>query len=166
MTAMDHQSRRAAGPRATILGRPPAASSNDVRRRMRATKQRDTPCELAVRSLVHRGGLRFRVDTRPVSDLQTRADLVFPGALVAVFIDSCFWHGCPKHGTWPKTNGAWWKQKIESNRARDARVAKLLSARGWSVLRIWAHEPPERAAKRIAKRVLDRRSAETRQDHS
>jgi DNA mismatch endonuclease (patch repair protein) len=143
----------AAGPRT------PSASSKEVRRRMRATRQRDTPGEIAIRSLVHREGLRFRVDCRPVPDLQTRADLVFASAQVAVFVDSCFWHGCPTHGTWPKTNGAWWKQKIESNQERDARIARMLHARGWKVLRIWSHEAPERAARLIARYVRSRQRA-------
>src|SRR5687768_13961014 len=99
--------------------RTPPPSSAAVRRRMRATKQRDTPAEVMLRSALHRVGLRFRVDCRPIIQLRTRADIVFRRARVAVFIDGCFWHGCPKHGSWPTRNGEWWRTKILGNRQRD-----------------------------------------------
>src|SRR5438445_11107238 len=97
----------------------PHASSDVVRRRMQVTPRRDTPCELALRSAAHRLGLRFRVDWQ-LPALRRRADLAFINARVAVFVDGCFWHGCPVHGTWPKTNAKWWRAKIEANRQRDA----------------------------------------------
>src|SRR5262245_50663320 len=84
----------------------PEASSADVRRRMQGTPRRDTPCELALRSAVYATGLRFRVDW-PVPGTRRRADLAFVRARVVVFVDGCFWHGCPKHGTWPKANADW-----------------------------------------------------------
>src|SRR5262249_39617381 len=93
-------------------------SSPAVRRRMQATPQRDTPCELALRSAVHRLGLRYRVDWR-VPGTRRRADLAFVNTRVLVFVDGCFWHGCPEHGTWPKANASWWRDKIEANQQRD-----------------------------------------------
>jgi len=85
---------------------------------MQVTLRRDTPCELALRSAVHRMGLRFRVDWS-LPESRRRADLAFVSARVIVFVDGCFWHGCPKHATWPKANAAWWRAKIETNARRD-----------------------------------------------
>src|SRR5438105_2581206 len=98
----------------------PLASSPEVRRRMKQTGQRDTPPELALRRVLHANGFRYRVDYAPISGLRRRADIVFSAARVAVFVDGCFWHGCPDHGTWPKTNGNWWREKIQANKRRDA----------------------------------------------
>lgn len=75
---------------------------------------------------------------------------MFPRIKVAVFVDGCFWHGCPVHGTWPKTNAEFWRKKIETNRARDADTNRRLEALGWTVVRIWAHEDPDEAAERVA----------------
>jgi DNA mismatch endonuclease (patch repair protein) len=130
----------------------PEASSPAIRYRMQVTPRRDTPCELALRRAVHRLGLRFRVD-RPVVGTRRRADLVFPRARVAVFVDGCFWHGCPIHGTWPKANAAWWKAKIRANARRDRDTDAGLAAAGWRVLRFWEHEDAARAAARIARVV-------------
>jgi DNA mismatch endonuclease (patch repair protein) len=107
---------------------------------MQATRRRDTPAELALRSALHELGFRYRVDVSPVRGLRRRADLVFAAAKVAVFVDGCFWHGCVEHGTWPKTNAAWWRAKIEKNRERDRDTDSRLTSAGWRVVRIWAHE--------------------------
>jgi DNA mismatch endonuclease (patch repair protein) len=82
---------------------------------------------------------------------------VFPRLKVAVFVDGCFWHGCPVHGTWPKANSDWWRAKIEANRLRDSDTDRRLSEMGWRVVRIWEHEDPEQAALRIAAVVRNRR---------
>src|SRR5689334_14787341 len=108
----------------------PSASSHEVRRRMRATKQRDTPAELALRSALHRRGFRYRIQRRPVPDVRSRADIVFGPAKVAVFVDGCFWHGCPAHATWPRTNAKWWREKIDSNRRRDRATDEALLRAG------------------------------------
>ena len=86
---------------------------------MRNTKRRDTKPELALRSALHGMGLRFSVD-RPVHGTRRRSDVVFPTERVAVYVDGCFWHGCPKHGTVPKQNRQWWMDKLAANRQRDA----------------------------------------------
>jgi DNA mismatch endonuclease (patch repair protein) len=138
----------------------PKASSGAVRRRMQSTPRRDTPCELAVRSLVHRQGLRFRVDW-PLPGTRRRADLAFISARVAVFVDGCFWHGCPVHGTWPKANSAWWRAKIESNVQRDRDTDAHLRRVGWKVLRFWEHHDSARAALQIC-RIVKRRCATPR----
>lgn len=125
------------------------ASSPGNRRSMLGNRRRDTAPELAVRRLVHRAGLRYRVDYRPRRDLRRRADLVFTKARVAVFIDGCYWHGCPEHFTTPKTNRNYWTTKIGGNRQRDADTDELLDSAGWTVLRFWEHEDPAAVAARI-----------------
>lgn len=118
----------------------PSASSEVVRGRLRAQGQRDTKMELEVRRLLHARGLRFRVDAQLDSRLGSRADIVWKGRKIAVYIDGCFWHGCPVHMTWPKANARWWRDKIEANVERDRRVTSELRALGWTVLRYWEHQ--------------------------
>jgi DNA mismatch endonuclease (patch repair protein) len=127
----------------------PIASSERVRERMQSVRRRDTEAELALRSALHRMGFRFRIDVAPVAGLRRRADIVFSGVHLAVFVDGCFWHACPKHGSWPKANSAWWKAKIENNAARDRDTDRSLRRLGWRVRRVWAHEEPVTAARRI-----------------
>ncbi|TCJ21668.1 very short patch repair endonuclease [Nocardioides jejuensis] len=134
------------------------ASSPASRAVMQANRRRDTSPEMAVRRLVHAAGLRYRVDTRPLSDLNRRADLVFRGAKVAVFIDGCYWHGCPKHGTVAKSNADYWSPKIARNRERDAETDRLLVDAGWTVIRAWEHEVPSAVAQRILSAVPERRA--------
>jgi DNA mismatch endonuclease (patch repair protein) len=123
---------------------------------MQRTGRRDTSCEMAVRSAVHRRGLRYRVD-HPLPMLRRRrADMLFPRARVAVFVDGCFWHGCPEHASAPRSNGAWWRRKLEANVARDRDTDRVLSEAGWVVLRFWEHEEPEAAAVRIEREVRGR----------
>lgn len=124
-------------------------SSTHASTRMRANRSRDTTPELLLRSELHRRGLRFRVHLGLIPGVRRRVDLVFKSARVAVFIDGCFWHGCPRHGTWPKANAAFWRNKIEANRARDRNTDALLRAEGWRVMRVWEHEDPRLAAERI-----------------
>ena len=107
---------------------------------------RDSKPELAVRRELHRRGLRYRLHQK---DLPGRPDISFPGARVAVFVDGCFWHGCPQHGRHPDHNREWWEAKIGNNQRRDRRNRRRLRAMGWSVVRVWEHEDPVRAADRI-----------------
>jgi DNA mismatch endonuclease, patch repair protein len=121
---------------------------------MQNTKRRDTPAELALRSLLHRLGLRFRVEY-PLPGLRRRADVAFPRRKIAVFVDGCFWHGCPEHATWPRANAEWWRAKIEGNVARDRDTdARLLDA-GWRVVRIWEHEAPPDGASRVVAAIRE-----------
>lgn len=107
------------------------ASSPGVRSRMQKQRTRDTVPELAVRRFLHARGLRYRVDRAPLAGLRRRADIMFGPARVAVFIDGCFWHGCPKHGnSRPSVNGWYWATKIQGNRDRDADTDARLAA-GW-----------------------------------
>ncbi|WP_082641568.1 very short patch repair endonuclease [Bradyrhizobium yuanmingense] len=123
-------------------------------RRMSRTAQRDNSLERALRSELHGRGLRFRLHQRLLADKRRTVDIAFPRAKVAVFVDGCFWHGCPKHGTWPKNNRDWWRAKIEANIARDRDTDKKLTKAGWIVLRVWAHEAVEDAADAIERIVL------------
>ncbi len=124
---------------------------------MRRQRSRDTGAELALRQLLHARGLRYRVHVRPVRGVRAEVDIVFGPARVAVLVDGCFWHGCPLHATWPKTNAEWWRNKIEGNQARDGATDRALGEAGWLVLRVWEHESPAEAAARIQQVVLQRR---------
>lgn len=137
----------------------PTPVSDVVSACMRANKSRDTSPELVVRSLLHRSGLRFRVDRRlRVGDVFVRPDIVFVGVRVAVFIDGCFWHRCPRHGTSPKSNQAYWQPKLDRNVMRDRRATEALRGDGWIVIRGWEHEPPAAVAARAASAVRRRRA--------
>jgi DNA mismatch endonuclease (patch repair protein) len=136
-----------------MQGRTPSASSHAAAKRMRSTRQRDTNAELAIRKCLHAMGLRYRVDHQPLTGLTRRADIVFSQARLAIFIDGCFWHCCPKHRTFPKANKLWWLRKLQANRSRDADTNRKLRAAGWAVMRIWEHEDAAGAASRIAERL-------------
>ncbi len=127
----------------------PPPPSELASRRMRNTHSRDTPPELAIRRLLHARGLRYRVDARPIKELNRRADLVFGPTRIAVFIDGCFWHACPVHGSAPKSNAIWWAEKLRRNVERDRDTDARLIAAGWTVLRIWEHECAEVACERV-----------------
>lgn len=88
------------------------------------------------------------------STQQGRPDFVFPTLKLAVFVDGCFWHGCPVHGTQPRQNATFWREKIARNRARDRRVTRALRARGWRVLRIWEHALRRRDEGRLVARLV------------
>lgn len=130
------------------------ASSPASRAVMQANRRRDTKPELAVRRLVHAAGRRYRVDSRPLADLNRRADLVFSRAKVAVFIDGCYWHGCPEHGSAARTNAAYWGPKIAGNVSRDRDTDDRLHAAGWTVIRAWEHDDPHAVAERIIAATL------------
>jgi DNA mismatch endonuclease (patch repair protein) len=87
------------------------------------------------------------------SRLPGRPDFVFPRVRLAVFVDGCFWHGCPRHVTWPRQNAGFWREKITGNRARDRRVNRTLRARGWRVLRIWEHALARKHERRLVSRI-------------
>jgi DNA mismatch endonuclease (patch repair protein) len=123
---------------------------------MQSQARRDTGVERLLRSALHRRGLRFRVHGRPLRTSRREVDIVFVRARVAVFVDGCFWHGCPLHATWPKRNADWWRRKIEGNIARDANTDDRLAREGWLVLRVWEHEDPDVAADEIERAVRAR----------
>jgi DNA mismatch endonuclease, patch repair protein len=82
---------------------------------------------------------------------------VFPRERVAVFVDGCFWHRCPQHGTIPANNRDWWQAKLEANFSRDRATDELLKSQDWLAIRVWEHEDPQVAAARIRAAVIARR---------
>ncbi|WP_289733716.1 very short patch repair endonuclease [Streptomyces macrolidinus] len=135
------------------------ASSAARRRNMQAIRSRDTKPEQLIRRLVHAQGLRYRVAARPLPDLRRTADMVFRPAKVAVFIDGCYWHGCPEHYVAPKTNPGYWSDKVARNMARDRDTDQRLTEAGWTVLRFWEHEASAECAAQITAEVLKHRIA-------
>jgi DNA mismatch endonuclease (patch repair protein) len=136
-------------------------SSTRVSERLAGTPARDTRPEIELRRLLHARGLRYRIDAAVVPGVRRRVDIVFRAARVAVLVDGCFWHGCPQHGTSPKRNADFWRQKIETNRRRDADTDARLAAAGWIVVRVWEHEDLLAAAERVAEAVELGRSRAT-----
>jgi DNA mismatch endonuclease (patch repair protein) len=125
------------------------ASTPGVRRSMQSNRPRNTAPEIALRSALHRAGMRFWKHRRPIQGVRCEPDVVFPRIRLAVFVDGCFWHSCPDHATRPVANGDWWARKLEGNVARDRRNTETLQAAGWTVLRIWEHVPSPKAVEEI-----------------
>jgi DNA mismatch endonuclease (patch repair protein) len=125
------------------------ASSPGRRRNMQANRSRNTKPELAVRRILHAEGFRYRVNYRPVPHFRRTADIVFTRHQLAVFIDGCYWHVCPEHGSQPSVNTDYWTPKLQRNRERDRETVVRLEAEGWRVLRFWEHSAPEEVANAI-----------------
>ena len=136
--------------------RVPFATTAEVRKRMQRQSRRDTDPEMAVRRALFALKLRYRVHRAVLDDRRRRVDIVFPGARVAVFVDGCFWHCCPHHGTLPRVNRWFWLPKLRKNRARDRATDRSLRAACWRVVRVWEHEDPVRAAERVWRAVMRR----------
>lgn len=134
----------------------PGPSSDGASQRMSSAKRRDTTCEVRIRKRLHALGLRYRVNHPVPGHPRRTIDVAFTSAKVAVFVDGCFWHGCPTHGVRPRSNAQWWSTKIQTNRARDAHTQSALEAAGWQVVRVWEHEDPEVAAMAVAQTVRAR----------
>lgn len=114
----------------------------------------DTKPEVLLRSALHLAGLRFRKDYSILTGAtRVRADVVFPTLRVAIFVDGCFWHGCPRHGNVPISNSDYWGPKLARNRQRDRRNTRDLRRAGWTVLRFWEHTPPAIAVRRIQRKL-------------
>lgn len=125
---------------------------------MSTLKRKDNDAELAVRRLLHAAGYRYRVHY-PVPGLPRRTiDIAFTRTKVAVFIDGCFWHGCPDHGMMPASNREWWSSKLAANRLRDVDTDAHLGSRGWQVLRFWEHQTPSSVARDTGLAVRGTRS--------
>jgi len=122
---------------------------------MQVLRQRDNKFEMQLRSVLHRLGLRFRLHRRIIPDRTRTADIVLPTAKIAVFVDGCFWHSCPRHKSLPKANRDWWRTKLATNVARDRDSDRALRRSGWRVIRVWEHEKVELAARRILKAAHD-----------
>ncbi|MEV4437816.1 very short patch repair endonuclease [Streptomyces sp. NPDC049577] len=135
------------------------ASSAARRRNMQAVRSQDTKPEQLIRRLVHAQGLRYRLHARPLPGLRRTADLVFRPVKVAVFIDGCYWHGCPEHYVSPRTNTGYWSDKVARNMARDRDTNEQLTAAGWLVLRFWEHESSDACCLQIVDAVRQRRAS-------
>jgi DNA mismatch endonuclease, patch repair protein len=132
----------------------PKPSSAQASAAMRGNRKRDTRPEVALRSGLHRLGHRYRKNLRiRLPTLSVTPDIVFPAARVAVFVDGCYWHSCPLHGTQPQENSAYWEAKLSGNLARDRRVDRALAEAGWTVVRIWEHVEPAAAVAEVAAAV-------------
>lgn len=143
------------------MGRQSFASSPAVRQKMQAQRRRDTAPEMALRRALHARGLRFFVHRRPLPDLRREADIVFPRARVAVWVDGCWWHGCEVHGRRASTPNDWfWPEKIRRNQERDRDTSRRVQAAGWTVVRVWEHDRVEAAAERVSAAVAAARSGE------
>lgn len=134
----------------------PEPRDRHVRNRMRTQARRNTKPELALRRELHRRGLRYRVDTKIEGLKRKRPDIVFTRRRVAVFVDGCFWHRCPEHGTLPKNNAEWWAAKLEANVSRDRGADQTLADMGWAVVRVWEHEQVTAAADRVSATLRSR----------
>lgn len=126
------------------------ASSHEVRAAMRGNRGRDTSPELRLRAELYARGLRYRVSVRPIPELRRTADIVFPRERLAIFVDGCFWHGCPEHHRPARKNAEFWSTKIAINKQRDLETTQALTERGWMVIRCWEHETADSVANRVA----------------
>lgn len=126
-------------------------SSHEASLRMARVRQKGTRCEVELRRALHARGLRYRLQVPLLTKPRRVADIVFTRRKLAIFVDGCFWHGCPEHGTSPKSNADFWRDKIETNKRRDLDTNRRLTEAGWRVLRVWEHEDTEEAADRIMK---------------
>jgi DNA mismatch endonuclease (patch repair protein) len=116
---------------------------------MQAQAVKNTAPELLLRRRLYALGLRYRIHARPVGAVRREADIVFTKAKVAVFVDGCFWHCCPDHGTQPLKNSEWWAAKFARTVARDADTNARLTDAGWCVVRVWEHEDPSAASQKV-----------------
>ena len=128
---------------------------------MKGNRRAHTKPEMRVRRALHAAGMRFRVDLPiRVDSLTVRPDIVFTRKRLAIFVDGCFWHGCPVHFRLPSTNAPYWQGKIERNMLRDKRVNAALADGGWRVIRLWEHTPVDEAVAAIVDVCAEERSTE------
>ena len=139
----------------SVVLQPPSQSKRAAMQRQR---EKDTRPEMELRRRLHRAGFRYKTHARPLPELRRTVDLVFARERVAVEVRGCFWHMCPTHATFPKTNEQFWLAKLTRNRERDAETATALRKAGWRLVVVWEHEKPEEAARRVERCVLLRRA--------
>ena len=129
------------------------SSSKEVSERMKRMPTKDSKPELRLRKAIYGLGFRYRLHRK---DLPGKPDIAFGPAKVAVFVDGCFWHNCPEHGTIPKNNREWWLEKFQRNRERDTLKDEQLKEMGWLPVHVWEHEDPDTAARNIKKLIKER----------
>lgn len=130
-------------------------SSPSASNRMKAVRREGTQAELALRQALDELGLEYETNVRPLPDFNRKADILFRKENIAIFVDGCFWHGCPIHGTQSKANAEFWRKKIEANKRRDMETNRILETNGWLVVRVWEHENVKDAAQRILQFVRE-----------
>lgn len=131
---------------------------------MQGNRRRDTAPELALRSALHARGWRFRVQYPVPGAARRSIDVAFTKRRIAIFVDGCFWHGCPIHGSSPSTNSSYWSEKIVRNKNRDSDTNTLLSEAGWLTIRIWEHTAVAEALQLVERALeIPERSALGRQ---
>ena len=126
----------------------------EISERMKKQRIADTKPELEIARACFRLGLRYRKNVE-IPEAKTTADLIFPRHKLLVFVDGCFWHGCPWHYKTPKTRSEWWDAKVERNKTRDSKKTRKLRRLGWKVVRVWEPVEPEKAALRILNKTKD-----------
>lgn len=122
---------------------------------MQRQRRRDTSLELEIRRRLRAMGYRYRVDYRLEPTLRVRGDIVFTRRRAVVFVDGCFWHGCPLHATAPKNNADWWRDKLSANVERDSRASADLRLLGWTVIRAWEHEESVEVVQRVLSVLIE-----------
>jgi DNA mismatch endonuclease (patch repair protein) len=125
------------------------APTAGTKNKMRSVAQSATNLELELIRALRSCRLRFEENTRAVEDVRTRPDIVFRNKKVAVYVDGCFWHSCPHHGTRPRSNSAFWDEKLQRNTDRDQANTRALEDRGWKVIRFWGHQSAAEMAQTI-----------------
>jgi len=140
----------------------PKPLSGEVQSQMKRQARRDTKPEMAVRRRLHALGFRYRVNYSVPGMRRRTIDVAFPRDQLAVFVDGCFWHGCPDHGASPKNNAEWWATKISMNKARDAETAEFLRDHGWNAVRIWEHQQPDEAVMQVVQALTELRALRRR----
>jgi DNA mismatch endonuclease (patch repair protein) len=133
----------------SLMPGPPPASTVAARKRMELQARAGTRPERALSELLRGRGVAFSTGHKLFPGLRRTADIVIDDAWVAVFVDGCFWHGCPEHGTWPQANAQFWREKIEANCRRDRDTDARAHDEGWTVIHVWEHEEPATAVARI-----------------
>src|ERR1035437_5744959 len=128
----------------------PQPSSAQVSARMARQRSRDTGPAIDLRRHLYSGGWRYRLHETVVPGTRRSIDIVFRRSRVAVFVDGCFWHGCPIHSSIPRSNERWWQEKLDKNIQRDRDTDMRLREAGWSVVRVWEHQDSSEAAVEIA----------------
>lgn len=126
---------------------PPSA---ELSARFSQQRRESTSPELALRRELHRRGFRYRIQHRVEGLPRRRVDIAFTKRRLAVFVDGCFWHGCPEHCVIPISNRDWWLWKFDTNARRDADTDQRLVDLGWSVVRVWEHTDVDEAADTVA----------------
>lgn len=157
--ALDPESKPKKPRRVTsVLAEPAPVPDEESRERMKRQPRKGTKPETVLFEGLVARGLNFERNVKPVEGLRREADGCLPSVKIAVFVDGCFWHGCPEHQVIPRSNRDYWVPKLRRNIDRDRGVDEVLTDAGWQVIRIWEHEDAEEAGNRV-ERAIQRSSS-------